>query len=226
MQEFPQAGLTPTATGHSVVSVDEQSGVDAPLDPFEEAVLGELEKIRNPKGNRVQALFILAISLLLFIGLGMRDNPIAFTAMLVVVLLFHEMGHYVGMRIFGYRNVKMFFIPFFGAAVSGQNTEAKSYQEAIVTLLGPLPGLCLSVIMLGLVLVPGIDPELRRHLAWASILFGFINGFNLLPVYPLDGGRLLNQVLFSRNRYLEGAFQFLAAIAFIVYGVAHHYGHL
>ena len=117
----------------------------APDDPFEESVLGELEKIRNPKGNWVPAVVILVVSLVLFVGLGMRNNPIAFTAMLVGVLLFHELGHYMGMRMFGYRNVRMFFIPFFGAAVSGQRTSAKSYQEAIVTLLGPLPGLCLAV---------------------------------------------------------------------------------
>ncbi len=43
------------------------------------------------------------------------------------------------------------------------------------------------------------------------------NGFNLLPIFPLDGGRLLNQVLFSRNRYLEGVFQFLAALALVAF---------
>ncbi len=53
------------------------------------------------------------------------------------------------------------------------------------------------------------------------MLLGLINGFNLLPVFPLDGGRLLNQILFSRNRYLEGVFQFLAAVALVAYGAAH-----
>ncbi len=46
---------------------------------------------------------------MLFIVLGMRNNPVAFTVTLVGVLLFHELGHYAGMRIFGYRNVRMFF---------------------------------------------------------------------------------------------------------------------
>jgi len=203
--------------------VEQQDVVDAPANSFEESVLGELEKIRNPKGNWVQALLILLVSLLLFVGLGMRDNPIAFTAMLIGVLLVHELGHYVGMRIFGYRNVRMFFIPFLGAAVSGQRTVAKSYQEAIVTLLGPLPGVCLSVILLAVASAPGMGDELRRNLTWAAVLFGLINGFNLLPVFPLDGGRLLNQILFSRNRYLEGVFQVLAALGIIAYGVTNHH---
>jgi Zn-dependent protease len=218
MQEHP---LTSLPSGSVAVPVEEHNASEAPVDPFEESVLAELEKIRNPKGNWIQALLILAVSLLLFVGLGMRNNAVAFTVMLVGVLLFHEMGHYVGMRVFGYRNVRMFFIPFFGAAVSGQKTDVKSYQEAIVTLLGPLPGLCLSVMLLGVTLVPGIGNEARRNVLWASVLFGLINGFNLLPVFPLDGGRLLNQILFSRNRYLEGVFQVMAALAFVAYGVAH-----
>ena len=189
-----------------------------PANPFEQSLVAELEKIRNPKGNWVQTLVVLAVSLALFVWLGMRDHPIAFTAMLVGVLFFHELGHYVGMRIFGYRNVRMFFIPLFGEAVSGQKTGAKSYQEAIVTLLGPLPGLCLAVVLIVAAFVPGLPREYRLVLVRASLLSGFINGFNLLPIFPLDGGRLLNQILFSRNRYLEGIFQVLAAVALIAFG--------
>jgi Zn-dependent protease len=216
--QCPQELLAPLPIDSEANTLEESTTSEIPANAFEEAVLKELEKIGNPKGSWVQALFILVVSLLLFVGLGMRNNPIAFTVMLIGVLLFHEMGHYIGMRIFGYRNVKMFFIPFFGAAVSGQRTNAKSYQEAIVTLLGPLPGLCLSILLLGVAVVPGIGDEVRHYLLWAAALLGLINGFNLLPVFPLDGGRLLNQILFSRNRYLEGVFQFLAALAFIAYG--------
>jgi Zn-dependent protease len=218
MQEQSQEGLTPHPVGDGVSPVEAEGAFDAALNPLEELVLEELEKIRNPTGNWVQTVVILAVSLMLFVGLGMRDHPVAFTAMLVGVLFFHELGHYVGMRIFGYRNVRMFFIPLFGAAVSGQKTSAKSYQEAIVTLLGPLPGLCLAVVLLGAALMSGFGREHRLLLVQVSLLLGLINGFNLLPIFPLDGGRLLNQILFSRNRYLEGVFQFLAAIALIAFG--------
>ena len=202
--------------------IDENIVVAEAVDPFEESVRAELEKLRTPKTSWIQTVVVLAISLVLFIGLGMRNSPIAFTAMLVGVLLFHELGHYLGMRLFGYRNVRMFFIPFFGAAVSGQRTNAKSYQEAIVTLLGPLPGLCLSAVLFAVAMIPGIGREARLQLGWASVLFGLINAFNLLPVFPLDGGRLLNQVLFSRNRYLESVVQVLAALALVGFGVAGH----
>ena len=196
----------------------------AASDPFEESVFAEVEKIRDPKGNWVQTLVILGISLLLFVGLGRKDSPIAFTVLLVGVLFVHEMGHYLGMRFFGYRNVRMFFIPLFGAAVSGQKTTAKSYQEAIVTLLGPLPGLFLAAALMGAAFLPGLDQMVKHYLIWASLVFGMLNGINLLPVFPLDGGRLLNQILFSRNRYLESVSLLLAAIALAAYGATQqHY---
>lgn len=129
---------------------------------------------------------------------------------LVAVLLFHELGHLAGMKIFGYRNVKMFFIPFFGAAVSGKRLGVASWKEGIVLLLGPLPGL-----VLGLALAAGLATTHASALhaaVWALVL---INAFNLLPVSPLDGGRLFNLVLFSRHRLLEIGFAGFAGLALV-----------
>jgi Zn-dependent protease len=186
--------------------------------PFEASVVKELEKARNPRGNWIQTLLILAVSLLVFVALGATQSPLVFTMMLVGVLFLHEIGHYLGMRIFGYRNVRMFFIPLFGAAVSGQKTSVKGYQDAIVSLMGPLPGLCLAAALFVTLSIPGLVEGHRAELAQAATLLALINGFNLLPVLPLDGGRLLNQILFSRNRYLEGAFLFVTVLALIAYG--------
>jgi len=124
MQEPIQDVSIPPPDGDAAGSVAAEIAADAPVIPYEHAVLKELEKIRNPTGNWAQTIFVLVISVAVFVGLGMREHPFAFTAMLVGVLFFHELGHYVGMRIFGYRNVRMFFIPLFGAAVSGQKTTA------------------------------------------------------------------------------------------------------
>jgi Zn-dependent protease len=221
MEDRTQDWLTSLSGGDDAAPAKEQIEVEKPLNSFETSVLGELEKMRNPKGNWAQTLTILVVSLALFVALGKGNNPILFTAMLVGVLFIHELGHYAGMRIFGYRNVRMFFIPLFGAAVSGQKTTAKTYQEAIVTLLGPLPGLCIAVVLVGVAFVPTLTRDQRLCVIQAAMLLGLINGFNLLPVFPLDGGRLLNQILFSRNRYLECVFQVLAAIAMTLYGAVH-----
>ncbi|WP_257454725.1 zinc metalloprotease [Archangium lipolyticum] len=136
-----------------------------------------------------------------------------YLVLLISVLLFHELGHWAGMRLFGFQDVRMFFIPFFGAAVSGRNQGAESWKEALVLLLGPIPG-----ILAGCGLVGFVAATKSQGLTEAALLLLALNGFNLLPLMPLDGGRLFQLLLFSRHRYLELAFTLLTSLALI--GVA------
>jgi Zn-dependent protease len=159
-----------------------------------------------PEQSWVQGLIYLVISLFIFAAIGVFQWTPIDLVLLVAILFLHEAGHYLGMRLFNYQDVKMFFIPLFGAAVSGRSTSVEGYKEAIVLLLGPLPG-----IFLGLVL--GIacffyDSAVLRS---AATMLIWINGFNLLPLMPLDGGRVLHLILFSRQRHVEAAFRVLTA---------------
>ena len=176
-----------------------------PTDSLTAQVLAQLDQAPEQK-TWVQAAVLLVVSLFVFSTWGLFSFDLPELLLLVGVLLFHETGHYLGMRFFDYQDVRMFFIPFFGAAVSGRSTKVVGYQEAIVILLGPLPG-----IVLGLgVGVAGLyyDNELMRSAARMLLL---INGFNLLPFLPLDGGRLLQLVLFSRQRHFEALFRVVTA---------------
>src|SRR5690348_9012590 len=83
-------------------------------------------------------LFLVLFLLFLASQLGDLKSPTGL-AVLVAVVLFHEAGHALGMRWFGFRDVRMFFIPFFGAAVSGRPRGAAAWKDAVVSLLGPLP---------------------------------------------------------------------------------------
>jgi ankyrin repeat protein/Zn-dependent protease len=129
---------------------------------------------------------------------------------LVLVLLIHEIGHLIGMRLFQYRDVQMFFIPLFGAAVAGSETNPSGARRAIVTLLGPLPGIVLGVICAVLYFTNDQDIYLQ-----AARTFLFINAFNLLPLPPLDGGRFLEEVVFSRNARAEVFFKLIAGLALV-----------
>jgi Zn-dependent protease len=175
-------------------------------------ILTELDQSPEQK-TWVQAAVLLVVSLFVFSTWGLFSFDLPELLLLVGVLLLHETGHYLGMRLFDYQDVRMFFIPFFGAAVSGRSTKVVGYQEAIVILLGPLPGIALG---LG-VGVAGLnyDNELLRS---AARMLLFINGFNLLPFLPLDGGRLLHLVLFSRQRHLEALFRFVTGVLLALCG--------
>src|SRR3989344_6457092 len=84
-------------------------------------VLAELEQIQKSKANWRNSILIFVASLLLFLVAGSALWSWTIALLLVPILLFHELGHYVAMRIFHYRNLRMFFIPFLGAAVSGRH---------------------------------------------------------------------------------------------------------
>lgn len=149
---------------------------------------------------------LLIVTLALFVASWSAD-PVVSIGIVVLVLFVHESGHFLGMRLFGYRNVRMFFIPFFGAAVSGRNESAPAWQESIVLLLGPLPG-----IVLGLGLYIALQPAQGTWAHDPAVMFVLLNAFNLLPIVPLDGGRLFEVLLFSRHPVLAVLFR-LAAVA-------------
>jgi Zn-dependent protease len=127
--------------------------------------------------------------------------------LLVPILFFHELGHYLAMLLFRYRNVRMFFIPLFGAAVNGQNYTAPGWKKVIVAMAGPLPGIVVGGVLacVGIVLHHAL-------LMKAAMLTLLINGFNLLPVLPLDGGRIVQVLLFSRHYGLDLAFRIVTVV--------------
>ena len=164
--------------------------------------------------SRWSAALVLLVSFALFILVRQQQSgSTRGLVVLVGVLLFHELGHYAGMRLFGYRDVRMFFIPFFGAAVSGKRGDVAAWKEGIVLLLGPVPGIAVAfaLAMKGAIASPAVRP-----VAFSLVT---INAFNLLPLAGLDGARLLQHVLFSRRRWLEIVFQLCAALGMAAIGI-------
>lgn len=124
--------------------------------------------------------------------------------MLLGVVTLHELGHFVAMRAVGYVDVRIFFVPFLGAATTGWRVTGTSVlKEASVLLAGPLPGLLLALgISFARPIIWAFDPWLRPTV----LLLLTVNAFNLLPIGPLDGGRLVSMALFSRNPFLQVLF--------------------
>ena len=154
----------------------------------------------------------LVLSLVLFV-LSQAGGRLIDVVVVVAVLLFHEAGHYVAMRAFGYRDLKIFFVPFFGAMASGRHAGVAAWKQAVVSLAGPLPGIALGCALAFVVRVPAGTAKT----AIVSLLF--INSFNLLPLGGLDGGEFFRRIIFSRHRYFELAFQILAGVALLLLAV-------
>jgi Zn-dependent protease len=154
------------------------------------------------------------LTLLLFYAAGLWDEPLASSVVILGALLVHELGHLLAMKALGYNDVRLFFIPFFGAAVSGRNPTASGGTRALVTIAGPLAGLAGAFGLFALWF--RVDSP---HLPKAALAFALLNVFNLLPLLPLDGGRFLQETLFCRSRWLEAAFRVLMGGLTIFVGV-------
>ena len=138
---------------------------------------------------------------------------------LLAVLLLHEGGHVLAMRLFKYRDVNVFFIPFLGALATGNGKPwgLAPWKNAIVSLAGPLPGIVLATVLAG----AGISrPDLFPSYAWvATGMLLLLNLFNLLPLGGLDGGQFLQSVLFTRYPRMEMVFRAVGSLLLALFGL-------
>jgi len=151
-------------------------------------------------------------SLAIFLVIGFFFFRQNWTLVLVLtgVVVFHELGHFVAMKIYKYQDLGIFFIPLLGAYVSGKKQEVSQTQSAIILLAGPVPGIFLGIILHFLAAQLGLD--FWEKVAWIMI---FLNVLNLLPVYPLDGGQLLHRLFLDDYNILGKIFVILSAALMI-----------
>src|SRR6266702_5511505 len=147
------------------------------------------------------ALFSIAIYSLIF------GWP--FAVGLVALLFIHEMGHALVMKLKGIPVGGMIFVPMLGAAVFMRQMPKNARDEAEVGIAGPIAGALASSVCLFLALQ---SPTVRS--VWAPLAyFGFfMNLFNLIPVVPFDGGRVLTAI--DRRIWILG---FLGLVAFQIW---------
>jgi Zn-dependent protease len=153
---------------------------------------------------------IVSLGLYLLIGYYIFHS-LAMLIMITTIVLFHEMGHFIAMKYFRYKDLSIFFIPLLGAYVSGTKREVSQKESAIILLAGPLPGIILGIILYLLYLD---NPFLNiAGISYYSISLSLIilNLLNLFPVYPLDGGQLLNRVFLEEESWISNSFVVLSA---------------
>ncbi len=153
------------------------------------------------------------MSLGLFIGAFYLIFRWDFTYILVLagVIFIHEIGHYLAMRIFKYKDLGIFFVPLVGAFASGTKDNISQKQRVIILLSGPLPG-----VIIGLIIYYFGLRDQNEFLLRTSNIFILLNLFNLLPVMPLDGGRVLKSLFFENNEIISKIFIFIS-IAILTY---------
>jgi Zn-dependent protease len=121
-----------------------------------------------------------------------------YAAGFIVLMFIHEMGHFMAARQCGLNVGAPTFIPFLGAWVELKDQPLDVRTEAYIAFAGPLVGTVAAVA----VYLWGrwTDSALLLAIAYAGL---FLNLFNLLPISPLDGGRIT--AILSPRVWLLGA---------------------
>jgi Zn-dependent protease len=107
----------------------------------------------------------------------------------VGLLLIHEMGHFLAARKRGLNVGLPTFIPFVGAWIQLKEQPMDAETEAFVGIAGPMLGSAAAFVCYMLARETG--SALLMALAYAGF---FLNLFNLIPLSPLDGGRIVSVI--------------------------------
>lgn len=203
----PGAGAAPAPGATSDAEQAEAPAPSTDLTPLRM----ELQRRQQPSSLWTRALVTLG-GLAAFVVLGL-DSGWASLVVLLGVLALHEAGHFVAMRAFGYRDLRVFLIPMVGAAVAGVPTRTSPWRELVVDLAGPVPGLAAGAALL---LWADLDSPVVRDIGLQLVV---LNAFNLLPMLPFDGGRVLGLAVEGKNPLWGGALTALSMVGLVAISV-------
>ncbi|MEQ9408158.1 MAG: site-2 protease family protein [Fuerstiella sp.] len=159
--------------------------------------------------------FLLIPAYILFSGLAMGRPPFGMLAdSLLVTVIFtcvvlHELGHALAARRFGVRTKDIVLMPIGGVARL-ERMPKRPVEELLVALAGPAVNVVIAAILLAITVpVIGVDgllnpSSLAANLAGRTILVNLaMIVFNMLPAFPLDGGRVLRSLLAMNMDHLK-----------------------
>lgn len=155
----------------------------------------------NVHGTFLILLGFIVLSRLFDGGPAYAALELATIVMLFGVVVLHELGHALAARRYGIPTRDITLYPIGGVARLERMPERPS-QELVVALAGPAVNFALAGAAYAMAALPavGISAWLLQRFMVINIVLGV---FNLLPAFPMDGGRVLRAFLATRYDYLR-----------------------
>ena len=163
----------------------------------------------------MHATFLLLLAYIVIASWAEKHSPAAtITALAFILAIFacvvlHELGHALVARRYGVRTRDIILLPIGGVARLERMPE-QPLQELWVALAGPAVNVVIAAGLFVILSALGIAPHFEQ-MKWLS--GGFLDrlmvvnlwlvGFNLIPAFPMDGGRVLRALLATRLDYTE-----------------------
>ena len=166
---------------------------------------------------RIHATFFL---ILLFYGWiyyqagGMANAifGIVFVLLLFFCVLLHEFGHAFAARAFGIRTPDITLLPIGGVARL-ERMPRNPWQELVIAVAGPAVNVAIALALLPFVLMRPLAPDILDYAEAGGGLIGKLMGinillvvFNLIPAFPMDGGRVLRALLATSMKHSRATF--------------------
>ncbi|MEX2461503.1 MAG: M50 family metallopeptidase [Paenibacillaceae bacterium] len=116
------------------------------------------------------------------------------------IIFIHELGHVTMAKSFGWRVMEVQLLPFGGVAVVEESGNIPAYEELWVALAGPAQNAWMAFFAFLMMKFSGADSLWWEYFLQANVMIGL---FNMLPVLPLDGGKVLVSLLSFRLCYYK-----------------------
>ncbi|HDR4722591.1 stage IV sporulation intramembrane metalloprotease SpoIVFB [Bacillus cereus group sp. Sample62] len=120
--------------------------------------------------------------------------------LLFCIVLIHELGHAFAAAHYNWRIKKIQLLPFGGVAELEEHGNKSLKEELVVVIAGPIQHIWMMVVGYIVFEAGWLGADLYYFFIWNNII---ILAFNLLPIWPLDGGKVLFNVLSYRFPYLQ-----------------------
>lgn len=140
------------------------------------------------------------LKIFIFVLIFLLTNQIKIYGILMLFALIHELGHMLVGILLGFKPTKLEIMPYgvsvgFEIKCEDYNKKVKkanmlAVKKLIIALAGPLTNFIITVIFL--IINKNLFGIERNLVIYANILIGI---FNLIPIYPLDGGRVIKNII-------------------------------